>query len=177
MKLIEALVTRHGVDQARDVYRSVCPIVKASIGMHIRHSMDHIELAALVAENPSEESELHYDLRVRGGTLETDMDESKKRILNVSDILKDLSEKESTLSNGFVRIPVKATFFLSAEPIEYVLPSTIARELGTLRLLIVVLIHSYRLHFVIVCRGLLTTNHLSTNRLCCSSRHSSHGND
>lgn len=143
--LIEALVRRHGVDQARDVYRSVCPMVKASIGMHIRHSMDHMELAALVAENPSEESELHYDLRVRGGTLETDMDEAKKRILNVSNILKNLSsEKESTLSNGFVRIPVKATFFLSAEPIEYVLPSTIARELGTLRALIVVLNHSYR---------------------------------
>jgi hypothetical protein len=129
--LIEALVARHGVDQARDVYRSICPMVKASIGMHIRHSMDHVELVTLVAENPSEESELHYDLRVRGGTLETDMDEAKKRILNVSDILKDLSEKESTLSNGFVRIPVKATFFLSAEPIEYGLPSTIARELGT----------------------------------------------
>lgn len=129
--LIDALVARHGVDQARYVYRSICPMVKASIGMHIRHSMDHMELATLVAKNPSDESELHYDLRVRGGTLETDMDEARKRIFNVSDILKDLSETESTSSNAFLRIPVKATFFLSAEPIEYGLPSTIARELGT----------------------------------------------
>lgn len=178
MGLIEALVTRHGVDQAKEVYRSICPMAKASIGMHIRHSMDHVELAALVAENPSEESELHYDLRVRGGILETDMDEAKKRILNVSHILKDLSEKESTLSNGFVRIPVKATFFLSAEPIEYGLPSTIARELGTFKVLLLCsFVHTDDNISQTVYHGLLITNYLYSNRLCCSSRHPSHGND
>lgn len=130
--LIEALVSRHGEGSARDIYKSVCPMVKASIGMHIRHSMDHVELAVLAAGHPDENSELHYDLRVRGGTLETDMDEAKKRILNVADVLKDidkLSESESALETVALR-PTKATFFLSAEPTEYHLPSTLGRELG-----------------------------------------------
>jgi len=130
--LIEALVSRHGDSGAREMYASICPFVKASIGMHIRHSMDHMELAILAAGHPDENSELHYDLRVRGGTLETNMDEAKKRILNVADVLKDidqLSETESALEMVTLR-PTKATFFLSAEPTEYQLPSTLGRELG-----------------------------------------------
>lgn len=132
--LIEALVSRHGEAEARQVYQSICPMVKASIGMHIRHSMDHMELAVLAADHPDENSELHYDLRVRGGTLETDMNEAKKRILNVSNVLKDMerqSETESALGLVALR-PTKASFFLSAEPTEYELPSTLGRELGAL---------------------------------------------
>lgn len=130
--LIHALLSRHGEAGAKEMYKSVCPMVKASIGMHIRHSMDHMELAILAAGNPEENSELHYDLRVRGGTLETDMDLAKKRILDVSDVLREidqLSEKESALEMVALR-PTKATFFLAAEPTEYHLPSTLGRELG-----------------------------------------------
>jgi hypothetical protein len=39
--LMEALMAK----SAGDMYRSVCPLVGASIGQHIRHSMDHIERA------------------------------------------------------------------------------------------------------------------------------------
>ena len=132
LNLISALVSRHGEVGAKEMYKSVCPMVQASIGMHIRHSMDHMELAVLAAGNPEENTELHYDLRVRGGTLESDMDMAKKRILDVSDFLKDLdalSEKESTLEMVALR-PTKANFFLAAEPTEYKLPSTLGRELG-----------------------------------------------
>lgn len=114
IRLMEALVRRHGEAGAREMYKSVCPFVKASIGMHVRHSMDHMELAVLAAAHPEENLELHYDLRVRGGTLETDMDESKKRIRDVADVLTDidkLSQQESALEMVALR-PTKATFYL-----------------------------------------------------------------
>ena len=154
--LIEALVSRHGEAGAKELYKSVCPMVKASIGMHIRHSMDHMELAVLAAGNPAEHSELHYDLRVRGGTLETDMDEAKKRILNVSEALKDLdklSEKESALELVALR-PTKAIFFLAAEPTEYPLPSTLGRELG--------FVAHHAIHHMALIK-LIATNHAGLN--------------
>mmetsp|Transcript_16663 Transcript_16663/g.27623 ORF Transcript_16663/g.27623 Transcript_16663/m.27623 type:complete len:200 (+) Transcript_16663:220-819(+) len=133
--LMEALVTTHGRDSALDLYKSTCPLVKATIGQHIRHSMDHMELAILVADTypygPKETNtsspEIHYDLRVRGGTLEHDMEEATKRIVNLSDILKDLSE---TSSSDDLTQPVQAHFMLSGDGNEFSLPSTIHRELG-----------------------------------------------
>lgn len=92
--------------------------------------MDHMELAALVASDLPEEAELHYDLRVRGGTLEHDMDEARKRVELVENVFQDLSTKE-TASKVVTTYPIKAHFFLTAdESDEFGLPSTIARELG-----------------------------------------------
>ena len=49
--LLDALVNRHMTPQkAEEAFRSVCPLVGASIGMHLRHSMDHIERATIAAE-------------------------------------------------------------------------------------------------------------------------------
>lgn len=114
MGLIEALILRHGQDGAKEMYMSVDPFVKASIGQHVRHSMDHMELAILAARHPEEQSELHYDLRVRGGTLETDMDLAKQRIEDVSQVLKDIEKRaEMDSSQEMVSLkPTKATFFL-----------------------------------------------------------------
>jgi hypothetical protein len=93
ISLLDALVARHGEARAPTIYTTPCPIVGATLGQHIRHSMDHLELAALVAVSaahvPTNDTsspptttttttaavELYYDKRVRGGTLEKDMDE------------------------------------------------------------------------------------------------------
>ena len=125
--LMDALVSKHGHTQALNLYKSTCPLVGATIGQHVRHSMDHMELAVLVASFPSVEiPQLHYDLRVRGRTLEHDMEEAQKRIVNLSDILNEVSESTSLEEHQ----PVQANFMLSGDGVEFGLPSTIQRELG-----------------------------------------------
>jgi hypothetical protein len=132
--LMEALVTNYGHDAALDLYKSTCPLVKATVGQHIRHSMDHMELAILAAGTYTSSDtvalpELHYDLRVRGGTLEHDMEEATRRVVNLSDILKELSNENTSASEGITQ-PVQAHFMLSGDGNEFALPSTIQRELG-----------------------------------------------
>lgn len=154
--LLDALTARHGPDglaAATEVFTKPCPIVGASIGQHLRHSMDHMELAALVAEarlgtaydapaDAEEPAQIHYDLRVRGGTLETDMAESRKRIVAVENVLEGIHDAVDAGLNGvasnIVHFPVQASFYLSAddaedregESSESALPSTVGRELG-----------------------------------------------
>ena len=77
--LLDVLVSKNNNNLllATKQFAKVCPYVNASIGQHYRHSLDHIELAALVAQQQQSlaidcddsniEPELHYDLRVRGG--------------------------------------------------------------------------------------------------------------
>ena len=155
--LLDALTARHGPDglaAATEVFTKPCPIVGASIGQHLRHSMDHMELAALVAEarlrtaydapaDAEEPAQIHYDLRVRGGTLETDMAESRKRIVAVENVLEGVHDAvDSRLNFGMashiVHGPVHANFYLTSddsvksegESSESALPSTVGRELG-----------------------------------------------
>ncbi|KAI2493112.1 hypothetical protein MHU86_21417 [Fragilaria crotonensis] len=151
--LMEALVSKHGHTTALELYKSTCPIVGATIGQHVRHSMDHMELAALVATTHSFTSDaipqLHYDLRVRGGTLEHDMEEARKRVLHLTDMLQSHRHLDSeptlvsdpqnpqqlplttkTSDNSLHAHLVQANFMLSSDGIEYGLPSTMERELG-----------------------------------------------
>ena len=164
--LLDAL-RRGGPDEisaANEMFAKPCPIVGASIGQHLRHSMDHMELAALVAsercrravamgvtDEPAdaeeEPAQIHYDLRVRGGTLETDMSESLKRIVAVGNVLEEINaavggvsseaeeqDREERLASHIVHGPVHANFYLTAdadgESSESALPSTVGRELG-----------------------------------------------
>lgn len=130
--LLDLLVARHGGEAAAAKFSSICPIVGASVGQHYRHSMDHVELAALVASSAQGQGdatvgELHYDLRVRGGTLEKDLDLSRQRILDVRDVFTSLKVDEDAVTTR----PVTAFFNLSGDSdAEIGLPSTIGREFG-----------------------------------------------
>ena len=145
--LLDLLVARHhgSINVASEQFSKICPLVGASIGQHYRHSMDHIELAALVASSVVKDSsssssqvaaELHYDLRVRGGTLEKDLELSRQRIVDVVDILQSLqpNEKDESITTSTTMIsnsPITAYFNLSADStVEIGLPSTVGRELG-----------------------------------------------
>ena len=100
-------------------------------------SQDHVELAALVASSAANTTDashqlgvLHYDLRVRGGTLEKDMVESRKRLVDVMDIFHSL-EKTETDEGTIVSSPITAYFNLTSDSsAEIGLPTTIGRELG-----------------------------------------------
>jgi len=127
--LMDVMRTTFGAARSREMYQQVCPIVQATIGQHIRHSMDHIELAAQVAAADAAGSrEIHYDIRRRGGPDEYDMDEARIRIQRAVDTLTDLSaSSENSLENFH---EVQACFMLSSDPQEFQLPSTVQRELG-----------------------------------------------
>jgi hypothetical protein len=133
--LMDALVSKYGHNQALEQYKSICPLVGATIGQHVRHSMDHMELAVLLAttysaaqDQPS--PQLHYDLRVRGGTLEHDMVEAQKRIMDLRGVLRDLSQSSLPDQEAIRLAGVQANFMLDGGGMEVGLPSTIHRELG-----------------------------------------------
>ena len=143
--LLDVLVARGSISVASEQFSKICPLVGASIGQHYRHSMDHIELAALVASSVVKDSsssssqvaaELHYDLRVRGGTLEKDLELSRQRIVDVVDILQSLQPNEkdesiTTTTTAISNSPITAYFNLSADSTDEIgLPSTVGRELG-----------------------------------------------
>ena len=92
-------------------FAKICPYVNASIGQHYRHSLDHIELAALVAQQQQSLTidcnisndivpELHYDLRVRGGTLESDLQLCRERIVNIVNVFESLQQTTTTNKNN-----------------------------------------------------------------------------
>jgi uncharacterized damage-inducible protein DinB len=123
LQLVSVLKSSFGDSKAKTLYAQVCPVVEASVGQHIRHSMDHLELAAQLAAGKSETNELHYDLRKRGGEDEHDMDEAQQRMERVVELLKDVPEATQPET-------VQAYFMLSGDPKEFQLPSTLEREMG-----------------------------------------------
>ena len=143
--LLEAMSVKHGTDKAKKFFQMSCPLVKASVGQHFRHSLDHIELAAKIAERPNDpnRSNLHYDLRERGCSSEHDMDAATERIINVINMLEVVSIVQGSNNNTnsssnnkdssvVQQTPVQAFFMLDGDSNsgEYALTSTIGRELG-----------------------------------------------
>ncbi len=144
LSLIKHLQAKHGLKKTGELFTKSCPIAGATIGAHYRHSMDHMELATLVASasgmqyladvdmektsTPQDIVTLNYDLRVRGGTLERDVNEATKRIDSLWQILEEMKaiENENIPDNE-----VNASFMLSSSSgTEFKLKSTIGRELG-----------------------------------------------
>ena len=149
--LLDAIKEQFGPTQAQELFKQTCPVVNASIGQHLRHSMDHIEIAAQAAvakvkvkassspasSAPSHEAvELHYDLRQRGGNDETELDEAEARIKRVQQILLDGiddgdgdGEEEEDVENE--KYSINAYFMLSGDySDEFELPTSVPRELG-----------------------------------------------
>lgn len=125
--LMDVMRSSFGASHSRELYQQVCPIVRATIGQHIRHSMDHIELAAMAAAHP-EHRQIHYDLRARGGADEYNIDEAQVRIERVVNNLTKISE--TLEDDATTKQEVQACFMLSGDPQEFQMTSTAARELG-----------------------------------------------
>ena len=147
--LLDVLVSKNNnqLSLATKQFAKVCPYVNASIGQHYRHSLDHIELAALVAQQQQSLAidcdnniipELHYDLRVRGGKLESDLQLCRERIVNIVNVFESLQQTTTPTDNKnnedttqLTNEPIKAYFNLSSTTNdEIALPTTIGRELG-----------------------------------------------
>ena len=133
LDLMASLKENLGHEKANQGFSETCPVVGASVGQHFRHSMDHMERVATILNDRQELDHLHYDVRIRGGNDEHDMDAAKERIQRVSTLFRNEIDKvlvgneESSTSN----IPVMACFFLSGDSDdEFLLPSTLERELG-----------------------------------------------
>mmetsp|Transcript_18475 Transcript_18475/g.30095 ORF Transcript_18475/g.30095 Transcript_18475/m.30095 type:complete len:181 (+) Transcript_18475:104-646(+) len=60
-----------------DAYSRICPLVESSIGGHVRHSLDHYQRCVDGIESSCI---VDYDSRVRGGQVETNIDEAVKAI-------------------------------------------------------------------------------------------------
>jgi hypothetical protein len=145
---MDTLISKYGATEAHQLYKSTCPLVKATVGQHIRHSMDHMELAILLAKTYDRETapHLHYDLRIRGGTVDHDMGEARKRILNVDEVLMDLTKSNHLWG------PVQANFMLNGvDGVPFALTSTVGRELG--------FVAHHAIHHMAMIK-LIATNHI-----------------
>lgn len=129
--LLDLLESKFGNESCSHKFKLVCPILKASIGQHYRHSTDHMELPILMAYSGIENGDIHYDLRVRGGTLEKDVSEAKKRLISIDQILKDTINRYDTNSNLINQLKINSYFILSGDiNTETQLHSSLGRELG-----------------------------------------------
>jgi len=128
--LMKALVSKHGQDTAKEVYKKTCPIVKSSIGQHIRHSMDHMEPVVRASLLKAQDRfEIHYDLRERGGLDEHDWDAAADRLRLVNGLLEELASFIKDADH--CQSALKVHFMLSGDSREeFSLNSTVARELA-----------------------------------------------
>jgi hypothetical protein len=130
-KLIEALVQKCGHDQANAVYTLPCKVVKASLGQHIRHSLDHIDRAVAAARFDNPSKVILYDERRRGGPDEADWNAAQKRINGIDMALQEIMNEKYEGRHSTVFDSVDACFMLSGDDTtDYILPSSVARELA-----------------------------------------------
>ncbi|KAG7373595.1 hypothetical protein IV203_034319 [Nitzschia inconspicua] len=144
LDLIQILRDEFGDDAAKDCYQQPCRIVGASIGQHVRHSMDHIELATKMAiqctkagcndggrgDSSINQRQIHYDLRQRGGSDEYDINDAEARIRQVQHLIQHEAVRPDDDDYSFKPHAISAYFMLSGDGDEFRLPSTIYRELG-----------------------------------------------
>lgn len=141
--LLDVMAVKHGSTKAKELFQTPCSLVKASVGQHFRHSLDHMELAVKIAERPNDptgRADLHYDVRERGCPSEHDMDAATERIFNLINMLEIVSLVQQTAPDdeinaeaggGVQQFPVQAHFMLSGNSdTEFALSSSIGRELG-----------------------------------------------
>lgn len=106
-------------------YTAPCPLVgNATIGQHLRHSLDHYArcLAAAEAATPTV---IQYDRRERGTAVESDVGEARREV-------ERLIKAVESLPDAALAAPVSAAFVLSAggEGEAQPMASTLGRELG-----------------------------------------------
>ena len=150
LDFMTALRNTLGPKEADQRFAQKCPIVGASVGQHFRHSTDHMECVANSIDTnmrggndhkaSSSKIQLHYDIRVRGGDDENDMDAAEERIRRVTNLFQkefDALVSSSLVNNKMKKIitnneTVLACFMLSGDPREneFLLSSTLERELG-----------------------------------------------
>mmetsp|Transcript_3142 Transcript_3142/g.10383 ORF Transcript_3142/g.10383 Transcript_3142/m.10383 type:complete len:173 (-) Transcript_3142:553-1071(-) len=115
---------------ATTAYTSVCPLVGASVGQHMRHSLDHCARAAEAVEAVAAGSSrplLAYDVRRRGGGAETDAAAAADVVVRARDGVVGALSKDPSLLHA----DVVAQFATSAEQDSFHdVPSTIQRELS-----------------------------------------------
>lgn len=134
--LISLLREKHTQDLfVNELFCKQCPIVKASIGQHYRHSLDHIERAtSSFGDNIAHNNFIiNYDERSRQTPDENSFFESIKRM---EGIMLKLDRIEEMSGNGVINEedPVDVAFILdSAQGNSSTLtkiPSTVSRELA-----------------------------------------------
>jgi len=119
-----------------NIFQRTCPLVGASIGQHLRHSNDHMELIIKMVSQilkevvdypyPQEYTTddgikgkyvLQYDVRKRGGNDETILHSARTRILSMHSmlhtILKRTTKEEMALQ--ILERPIWASFLLTSE--------------------------------------------------------------
>lgn len=136
--------------QNSSIFQKSCPCAGASIGQHLRHSTDHMELAFRAATQISEDLEksydkaslelyerqyitLQYDARKRGVGDETALNAARERINSIHRMIHFiLRDGQENLAQQLLDRPIRVAFLLGSENSSMEMPiiSNMARELS-----------------------------------------------
>jgi len=144
--LLNLLKEKHGITMSNIFFTKICPIVGASIGQHLRHVIEHMELAlnmvgsmkppvdSITLMDQSRSLDLIYDRRERGEISEKNINMMEQRIFKFSIKLQNMQSRYQTWNNCDARslllYPLRAKFDITEDYVDVKLSSTFGRELG-----------------------------------------------
>ena len=110
-------------------YTKKCPLLHATVGQHIRHSLHHVNESLKPLMESRNKGVLDYDNRARGDEIETNIEHAKHTVAKLSELITRLLD-DTQLEDSATKLVVVA-FHMSEEEGESVLfDSTVAREVA-----------------------------------------------
>ena len=106
----------------KEEYIYICPTMKASIGGHVRHTLDHI-LPPLTAATGLTAANIHYDKGSRDTLVESD-------VFKALDTITSAQERVSKVRQDRLPRSIAVHFMLTSDGKETEFQSTIGRELA-----------------------------------------------
>lgn len=101
---------------ADEVLRFRCPVLGASCGQHLRHSLDHVRHAvnATLAEAPH--AVVAYDERARGTAVEEHLVAAEREVASLRSCLEELNHRTSRGPYFDLSLPLVARFAFAPAP-------------------------------------------------------------
>ncbi|CAM9300025.1 unnamed protein product [Heterosigma akashiwo] len=107
-------------------YGAICPLVGASIGGHMRHTLDHYSklMGKMLHQGGSlSTSPIQYDLRERGTSVESEKEAALEKI-------DELCSQITKINAEDLQVKTKVAFMLSGDGEQHAFDSNLGRELG-----------------------------------------------
>jgi hypothetical protein len=118
----------------KESYTVTCPLLSATLGSHLRHSLFHLQLATspLLDTSIRYDNVLNYDDRERGNDVETDVDHALSEIKALDSSLEEWLKTESSHNNlGNKNVNVGFSMSVVEKGQKFTtFPSTLSREVA-----------------------------------------------
>ena len=122
LSLIRSIDAAASVDRCNQILTTSCKVSGATIGQHLRHSLDHIRKVTS-SSGSAISAKISYDVRDRGTTIETCIESAEMEVISLQRIIEPIG-------HGDLNQPVVVKFMLGGENSYFENNSTLGRELA-----------------------------------------------